>query len=202
MPAAVNGVAAKRKRAPTTESSRKRWRSESSSEDGNDAQERIFALEAAILESKKHYNNIATLLKILRSQDDKGSALTAAVALCRVYIRLLAAGALRRTSDFSEKDLVVVQWLRGRYAEYKEVLAALLGDDEAALTVLTLVMRLLKVESKGLETNDYQFPKEFLLLTVRSLLQEGVDDKTKREYVEKFVNEFDDVRFYTFKSIR
>ena len=54
-------------------------------------------MEAEIIESKKHLNNVAKLLQILhdslKSRTKTGQV--AAVSLCRVFCRLIAAGNLR-----------------------------------------------------------------------------------------------------------
>jgi U3 small nucleolar RNA-associated protein 19 len=205
MPGTLQDGNAKRKRPSILEKSRKRARSRSSSnsDDSDDGKERIFALEAAVLESKKNYNNISTLVEFLGNRDDIDTALAAAVALCRIYTRLLAAGALRKSPGLSDNEVLVMQWLRARLTEYKEGLLPFFTDAEAALTALTLSMRLLKAESSGLRGNaDYRSPDGHLLQIVRALLQEDVEDGIRREFVENFVLEFDDVRFYTFKSIK
>lgn len=56
----------KRKRDPSKperRESKSKTRRKSLSEDGNDPQTEILQLEAQIVESRKHYNNIATLLQ-------------------------------------------------------------------------------------------------------------------------------------------
>lgn len=214
MPSAVGGrKASKRKRPDTNEPPKKRARSHSSSSDrsqaegdgdNDDDQSKILLLETAILESKRNYNNITTLLHIARDQDkDEDGALLATVALCRVFIRLLAAGSLLRKDNSAEKDVILVHWLRDRLAEYNEVLLSFLTSDDHALTALTLSMRLLKAHGQYpyREGDDHSFPKVLLRDIVAALCRPGADP-VRREFVEKFVDEYDDIRLYTFKAIQ
>lgn len=206
----------KRKRPNTTEPPKKRARSESTSsdngqdgdgddaDDGDDPQAKILLLETAILESKRNYNNITTLLHIVRDQDnDEDKALLATVALCRVFIRLLAAGSLHRKKNLAEKDVILVHWLRDRLAEYHEVLLSFLTNDDHALTALTLSMRLLKAHGQYpyRDADEHSFPKALLRDIVAALCRPGAD-QVRREFVEKFVDEYDDIRLYTFKAIQ
>ncbi|KAG6362175.1 hypothetical protein INS49_010405 [Diaporthe citri] len=203
----------KRKRPDTTEPPKKRARSDSGSSahdqaeddgEGDDPQAKILLLETAILESKRNYNNITALLHIARVQDnDEDEALLATVALCRVFIRLLAAGSLLRRKNLAEKDVILVHWLRDRLAEYHEVLLSFLTSDDHALTALTLSMRLLKAHGQYpyREGDEHSFPKVLLRDVVAALCRPGAD-QVRREFVEKFVDEYDDIRLYTFKAIQ
>lgn len=209
MSPALQGKTTKRKRSEAKEAPRKRARSESShDEEEDDPQADILALEAAILESKKNYNNITTLIEIAKAVDEdddeaEEKGLLATVALCRVFVRLLAAGALLRKKGMPEKDIVVVHWLRDRFAEYREVVLALFNSDEQAMTALTLSMRLLKTEGQYplSDKDEYNFPKASLKDIVLALSQPEVDSVVRKEFVEQFVDEFDDVRLYTFKAV-
>lgn len=176
----------------------KRARSEDSEDD---ALAPILLLEHEIAESKKNYNNIAKLIKILRSDGGDDSSL-AAISLCRVFTRLMATGDMAKGKDSTEKDLVVLRWLKERYVEYKATLLVLLGEDDADSTPLTLCMRLLKTEGTFIKNgSDYSFPTAFLAEIVQVLLQSESGSSVRREFSEKYVEENDDVRFYTFEAI-
>lgn len=208
MPAIVSTKPIKRKRPSAKEPPKKRARAETesgSNDEDEDPQAEILLLETAVLESRKHYNNIPTLISIAREIDhDEERALLAIVALCRVFIRLLSAGSLRRKKGSSEKDTTVVHWLRERLAEYHQVVISLFRQNGAAMTALTLAMRLLKAEGQNPLTDktEYNFPKAFLREIVGALCLPEVDSEVRQEYIEKFVDEFDDVRFYTFKAVQ
>lgn len=207
MPATVGVRPIKRKRPPAKEPPKKRARSEtdSSNDEDEDPQAEILLLETAVLESRKHYNNIPTLINIAREiHHDEERALLAIVALCRVFIRLLSAGNLRRKKGLSEKDITVVHWLRDRLAEYHQVVISLFRQEGAAMTALTLAMRLLKAEGQNplSDKDEYNFPKAFLRDIVGALCRPEVDSEVRQEYIEKFVDEFEDVRFYTFKAVQ
>ncbi|SPN96849.1 probable NOC4 nucleolar protein, forms a complex with Nop14p that mediates maturation and nuclear export of 40S ribosomal subunits [Cephalotrichum gorgonifer] len=197
----------KRKRKEPKEEVKKRPRTDdtsSSSGDEEETQSKILLLEAAILESKKNYNNIVELIGIARDVENEGeSAVLAAVALCRVFIRLLAAGNLTSRRGLSEKEAVVVQWLKDRLSEYKKILVSLLSTEELAPTALTLSMKILKAEGEKLNSNKefYVFPKDFLAEIVQALFQSRSQAAIK-EFTEKYVDEYDDVRFFTHQAIR
>ena len=205
MPAAVKNDSLKRKREKTSENTNKRPKSvESASSDGDDdnPQADILLLENEILESKKNYNNIAVLLELAQKKDDVETIPLALVSLCRVFLRLLASGNMTRRSGQSEKDIVVIQWLKGRLADYKQLVIRALAEDDLASTALTLAMRILKAESQYLsDKGEYNFPKTFLKEIVGALVQEGSED-VREEFCEKFLGEFADVRFYAFNALK
>ena len=203
--AIVAESALKRKPKGGPEPSKKRPRSDSNSRnDGDDEQSQILLLENGIVESRKNYNNITTLIEISQKQGDNAdAAVVAAVSLCRVFIRLLALGNLTRKKDASEKDETIVRWLRERLGEYKENIISMFRLDETALTALTLAMRILKAEAEHLHGNsEYIFPAAFLAEIVTALIQPEVDVSARNEFLGAFVNEHDDIRFYTFKAAR
>ncbi|KJR81652.1 U3 small nucleolar RNA-associated protein 19 [Sporothrix schenckii 1099-18] len=247
MPAATTtkaAAAAKRKRSTKTDAPRKRSRSENGSDDESsdngetDVQERILLLEGQIGESKKHYNNIVELLEIAKQRGEKDEdnedndeddeddqaeeeeqspALAAAVALCRVFMRLLAGGSLNLNRSMSDKEVVVVRWLKDRLAEYEAVLLGLLGgrSGDAASTALTLSMRLLQAQGQSRrkkaggpgDEETYVFPQPFLTAIVRGLvlapatLDAATAENLADEFVETYVGEYCDVQFYTFKAV-
>jgi U3 small nucleolar RNA-associated protein 19 len=195
---ATGGV--KRKSSATQAKPVKRAKSETpeSSDDEDDIQEQVLALEAEILESKKHYNNIPKLIKILETED----AVIAAIALCRVFSRLMASGEMTKQPKASEKELVVVAWLKERYLEYKNGLLELLESPEVAPTIFALCLRLLKSEGQHFKNGqDYAFPTRFLTDIVRTLLTAEDAEEVRKEFSEKYVEENDDVRYYTLEAI-
>lgn len=204
MPSKTSDTPLKRKRSKVQEKPQKRARSaDSSSDDDADdsAQADVLLLEAEILESKKHYNNITKLLDLASEDIHNEEALLPTVALCRVFLRLLAQGSLSRKPDQSEKEIVVIQWLKDRLAEYKKILTALLGSPFSS-TALTLAMRILKSEGQYVSTKEeYSFPSNFLKDIMRSLLLDASRD-VRQEFCENFLGEFSDVRFYAFKAIK
>lgn len=203
MPATIEKAAqsAKRKRISPDKRPSKRARSESSEEDG---QAQILLLENEIFESKKNYNNIATLIKILESESEDGDDFViAAISLCRVFTRLMVSGELTKKKGAAEKEIVVSNWLKERYSEYKNTLVEILAEDQISSTALTLCMRLLKTEGQHmLKGSDDRFPTEFLTEIVRVLLTADGDGSARKEFSEKFVEEYDDVRYYTLEAVR
>jgi U3 small nucleolar RNA-associated protein 19 len=205
MPSTINETALKRKRTKIPEKPSKRTKSESSDdeeEDEENHQAEILLLEDEILKSKKNYNNITVLLDFAKNQDDDEVALFAAVSLCRVFLRLLASGSLSRRTGQSERETIVIQWLKGRLSDYKKLLIAALGEEASASTALTLSMRLLKAETQiTSDKGDVTFPKVFLKDIVGALVRKRFED-VQEEFCEKYLGEYADVRFYTFQALR
>ena len=191
---------AKRKKKLSMQEPSKRLRAENGEDE---VQSRVFDLEKQILESKENYNNIAALMKLARSES--GSEITSfatSVALCRVFIGLMAAGELTKKQEQTEKDLVVYCWLQERYAEYKASLVQLLAQSVAGSDALTLCMRLLKNEGVNMRSgSDYSFPIAFLREILRSLLGPVGDGTIRNEFCQKYMNKYVDVRFYAISSI-
>ncbi|KAF1359477.1 CBF-domain-containing protein [Lizonia empirigonia] len=194
----------KRKRDPARAERREaksKKRQKSPASDGDDMHAHVLQLEAQILESRRHYNNIATLLQ-LSKQSQHHAPVLAAVALCRVFSRLLAAGDMTKSKGMAEAEATVVAWLKERYREFLDTLlqAFLRSDNPAKQSVaLTLLMRLVKEESKA--TTDYSLKTGPLSRLIEALLFLPERDANREEFAEKYFKHFDDVRFHTFKTI-
>jgi U3 small nucleolar RNA-associated protein 19 len=202
MPSTIDasGKSAKRKRKASEAKSSKRARSESGEED---VQAQILLLETEVFESKKNYNNITALIKLLRDDDeDIDNSIVASISLCRVFTRLMVSGEMTKREETTEKEAVVIKWLRERYSEYKITLLTFLGEEGISSTALTLCMRLLKTEGQHLHNSEeYNFPTKLLTDIVRVLLRPGSGGDTRKEFSEKYVEENDDVRFYTLEAV-
>ncbi|KAI6711649.1 nucleolar complex protein 4 [Diplocarpon mali] len=206
MPAVTSstGQSGKRKRTSFDKRSSKRARSATSeSSDGEeDGQAQILLLAEEIFASKKNYNNITKLIQILGEEgDDADKTVLAAISLCRVFTRLMVSGDMVKKPDSTEKDAVVIKWLKERYLEYKSGLLLLLGEEVIASTMLDICMRLLKTEGQYLRGKEYCFPTAFLTDMIRVFLDRESDGGARREFGEKFVEEYDDIRFYTLEAL-
>ncbi|KAK1833794.1 CBF/Mak21 family-domain-containing protein [Podospora conica] len=192
--------ASKRKRPENGLESKKRRKSGGGQDD---AEAQIAKLESEILESKKHYNNLATLINLSEKLDDNiTTALAAAEALCRSFIRLLAQGNLVKKRDASEKDATVTTWLRERLAEYQAALCSMLYREESAIGALILAMALLKAEAQHLDDREeWTFPRSFFVSIVAAVIQSPVD-QLRDEFMKKFVDPYDDIRYYTLQGIK
>ncbi|PFH62099.1 hypothetical protein XA68_15060 [Ophiocordyceps unilateralis] len=200
MPAIAAEDVCKRKRASTQQTPMKRRRSSGGGEDEADAGAKILLMEQGILDSKKNYNDISILL--VRAGGRTEESTLATVALCRVFFRLLAQGSLTFKGPRSEKDKVVASWLRDRLSQYKELLLHRLADEDLAVTALTLCMRILRAEGQHRSGKDEcLFPAAFIEDVLENVLASDSDD-VRRAFVEDYVEQYDDVRFHTFKSLK
>jgi U3 small nucleolar RNA-associated protein 19 len=64
---------------------------------------------------------------------------------------------------------------------------------------LTLLMRLVKEESKQ---KDYNWKKTPLSRVIETLLLLQREDATRDEFAEKYFTKFDDIRMHTFQTIQ
>lgn len=100
----------------------------------------------------------------------------------------------------------VTLWLRDQYKDFLAVLRALLDNDEPGLQLpaLTILMALLKSESEAnqryskLQTT---FANDLFGPVVEAMLTSAhFQGPLQKEFVEKYANVYDDVRFYFFKD--
>ncbi|KAL9009484.1 MAG: hypothetical protein Q9173_005484 [Seirophora scorigena] len=164
--------------------------------------EEILLLESQILESRRHYNKITTLLAYCQDDAAQGKkSLTAAVALCRVFCRLMAMGNMSKPRQASENETMIVQWLRSQLESYKETLLDLLAAPDPGMqsTALTLLMRLLKEESESLHlAPENNWRDGTFASLVSKIAGSDVTDVIREEFVEKYLKSYDDVRYYGF----
>ncbi|KAF2231535.1 CBF-domain-containing protein [Viridothelium virens] len=203
MPHAVGSVAGQKRKLPhdatkahkSTENPR--TSAKAVTQDSKDA---ILLLETEILESRRNYNNIASLLVICNETQTDEETTTAAVALCRVFCRLTAAGDMTKAKGMPENEVTVIDWLRAKYAEYTQHLQAMMRDSDESKqsTAMVLTMRLVK-ESASKDENIWRTGLFCDLL--QTLLSSAQSSLAREELVEKYVDEYDDVRFFTLLGI-
>lgn len=171
----------------------------------DDPQAQILLLESQILESRRHYNNIATLLAFLHRPDYRHDQdIAAAVALCRVFSRLLVAGNLTKTRNAPENEAIIVDWLKERYREYTDALLGLLKQGNLARqnTTLTLLLRLLKTDAACVNPGEEKTWRTGLFSRlIRTFIDAEVGQEVRAEFVENYVEKYDDIRYYTFANI-
>lgn len=168
-------------------------------------EEAILLLESQILESRKNYNSIATLLRhvqIGNGQDQ--TSITAAVALCRVFCRLIALGSLSKPEEAPRSEITIVQWLQVQLEAYKQLLLSFLSmaDLVVSSTALTLLMRLLKGETESLnQASDDNWRNGTFKSVVSRLIAADTTDPIREEFADKYLQPFDDVRYFTFACL-
>lgn len=199
----ISGKKRKRAEGAHEKPAKPKKTSKSKAEATEDQGPHILQLEAQILESRRHYNNIVTLISIASPKNgDTEATVLAAVSLCRIYCRLLVGGSLTKRKTTSEAELVIVQWLKERLNEYVDLLLEYLRSDtvEAQTTALTLLMRLVKEEVNQQGASAWE--KGIFLQIVAVVLGTGrQSDSLRQEFRVKYFGNFDDVRFYTLERI-
>lgn len=165
-----------------------------------DFESEILLLENKIFESQKNYNSISTLLEYFRVQDSSNQKdVVAAVALCRVFCRLMTAGHLSRSKDSSDNEITIVKWLKQRLEDYENSLLSKLEavDAPRQKTVLTLLMRLIKEEAKHLKLSDHDIWSAGVFeKTIRVLVENADAEEARLEFLEKYVENYDDIRYH------
>ena len=169
----------------------------------DDQEAQILLLEQQILESRRHYNSIVTLLGYVREESSNTNAL-AAISLCRIFCRLMAAGSLAKSKNATDEEGVIMQWLHGKFQEYHDLLLGLLGDDNTTQQnmALTLLMRLVKEQNAYLNLGESATWKNGLFTKIlRVLLEAESAEEARVQFVEQYVEEYDDIRYYTFYTL-
>jgi len=203
--AAVAGVKRKREAGkPERRTTKSRSHQTASTKDVEDPQANILRFESEILESRKNYNNIAVLIQFSKSEENESeTSILAVVALCRVFTRLLSTGDMVKNKGMAEAEKMIVSWLRERYREYTQVLLDHFLRSEHApkqSVALTLLLRLLKEESKA--QKDFSLKSSMLPQIVEALLLQQEDNVARDEFAAKYFGTFDDIRYYTFRTIK
>ena len=128
----------------------------------------------------------------------------AAVALFRVFCRLMAGGKLNKLTESPANEATIVQWLRERLHDFETGLLRMLGNENIGKqsTALTVIMRLVKEKVPHLnQSEDAVWQKGLFGQLVQTLIEKDVAEETRAEFVEKYVQKFDDVRYYTFACL-
>ena len=170
-----------------------------------DFQDEALQLEEKILESRTNYNSIHTLLEYLQREDGvEQERVIAAVALCRVFCRLMARGSLGKLQEGSGNEVTIMQWLRERLHDYEQELLRVLRSQEfgAQSTALTVLMRLVKEKASHLNQSvDTSWQDGLFGQLVRTFIEDEIAEETRTEFVDKYVAKYEDVRFYTFACL-
>lgn len=170
-----------------------------------DFQDQALQLEEEILESRTNYNNIHTLLEYLQeSGGAEGDDIVAAVALCRVFCRLMAAGNMVKLRESHENEATIVQWLKERLEDYEQGLLQMLRNENISKqsTALTIIVRLVKEKASHLiQSEDAVWQNGLFGKLVQVLIKEEVATDTRTEFAEKYVEKYGDVRYYTFACL-
>lgn len=164
----------------------------------------IMLLETQILESRQHYNNIITLLGYVKGQDtqdanDQKSAI-AAVALCRVFCRLMASGNMSKSRETSKDETIIVQWLTERLQEYQRALLSMLAFQSPSIstTALTLLMQLIKegdMQSNVIE--DAIWGNGGFSSILPKLVNATTVDDARAMFVDKYFVKYHDIRYHS-----
>ena len=181
----------------------KRRKSENSTETP-DIHSEVLLLESQIVGSRLHYNHITTLLEYASSKKEADERdVVAAVALCRVFCKLMVQGSLILSSQAPENEITITQWLLQRYQDYQKTLVDLLnGGAHRQSTALTLIMRLLKDEATYLKSGDQSIWQGGIFPRLIAALSESTQAQEARiELAEKYLEQYHDVRYYCLKEL-
>ena len=204
MPHAVGSIAGRKRKAAhlATQAHNRHTKSEQgdTDSDAQNSKDAILLLEDQIIQSRRNYNNIAKLLSICTETGKDDQSTTAAVALCRIFCRLTAAGDMTKKKGMPENEITIVNWLKARYAEYTEHLRGKITDlnDYEQGTALVLLMRLVK-EAAGKDENVWRTGLFSDLL--QAVLSSPQSSLAREELLEKYVEEYDDIRFFTLQGV-
>ena len=165
----------------------------------------IALLEQQITESRKYYNGIPTLLGFARRHEKTlGKHHSAALALCRIFCRLMATGSMTRVKPTIEENKIVVRWLRERYQDYQNILLDILATNNyrRQSSALTLLMQLVKEEIIHLDTKEASgWENGLFKVVVEQIVFNDSCDHLRTDFVRMFAGVYDDIRIYTYKVL-
>ena len=193
-------------KTPTDTAGKKRKRE--ASQGSVDLQSAFLLLEEQIIESRRNYNKIVTLLEHARkrdSQEEMTQSTLALIALCRVFCKLIALGHLSSTRQAQETETAIVQWLNERYMDYKEILLKLFSEDDASRqsTALALLMRLVQEDAEHLELSEESiWRKGTFARILKELILSGNAAESRDEFVQNYMNKYYDIRFHALRRLR
>lgn len=214
MPTAIEAIAkpAKRKRHdadlnPQVGHRSKTRKIEKDVSQRQNTEEEILLLEGEITQSRKHYNKITILLDYCKKyQTQSKTSITAAVALCRVFCRLIAIGSMSQPREMAENEKLIAQWLRAQCDSYRDSLLGILLDSNPGMqsTALTLLMRLQKEMSDNLDEpfHDQRRNEVGFCRIIASVTSSNSMELIREEFVKKYVQSYDDVRYYTLACLK
>ena len=185
-----------------------RKRKRGDGEEANDTESAILLLEQQILESRKNYNRIVTLLDYAKNpepQQVNTSSTLAFVALCRVFSKLIALGNLSKTRQTPENEAAITQWLNERYADFKAILLKVLTENDISRqsTALALLIRLVKADAEHLNLSEESIWRNSTFASVlEALVRSETAADARAEFTYKYVKELGDVRFHTYACLR
>ncbi|KAK6434349.1 Maturation and nuclear export of 40S ribosomal subunits interacting protein [Oleoguttula sp. CCFEE 5521] len=173
-----------------------------------DVANKIVELEHSVRDSPEQYKNLDKLQSyVAKTEDEPEAATLAAVSLCRAFCRMIANQILVRKKSDGAEAVQALQVLKKRYQSYLHSMVAWLdGEDEGRQsTALTLVMRLVKEEaSQEAQRVDqaWRVSQGAFMTLVRALIVQSDAAGAREEFMEKYVEEHDDVRYYMFLAIK
>ncbi|MCJ1386626.1 hypothetical protein MMC17_009752 [Xylographa soralifera] len=162
-------------------------------------------LEGQILESRRHYNNISTLLEYIRlSEVNRFRNHEAVLALCRIFSRLMARGSMTAPQQLDKNEGMIVEWLRRKYEEYCDNLLDSLanGTHEEKRASLTILMQLFREETSGQKSNEeLTWKKGTFPSIVQAVASPITGDRIQETFIEGYVEQCSDIKFYTFQAL-
>ncbi|GLI76077.1 maturation and nuclear export of 40S ribosomal subunits interacting protein [Penicillium ochrochloron] len=204
MPATVDTSSSKKRKSTKNAGAPSKRRAVAEEDSLAETLSKVQELETQIAESRKYYNNIATLIAMLNvEQSAKKPELAVAVSLCRVFSRLMAAGNLSESSRDAENEKIVVAWLKERCLEYQRALLSIIreADTTSQVTALTLSMRLVKEYITHISGADSSIWSGFFKDIIEALVEAQDGEEVRAEFVAKFMKEYEDIRYQTFGQI-
>lgn len=175
-------------------------------DDHNVVSLRILDFERQIIESRRNYNSICTILDY--AEDDGLPVETqyfAILSLCRVFCRLMVTGTMSTTTESSGKGRIVVSWVRKRYLRYETVLLRMLvnSDFQDIGGLIELIKHLVKEETRSLADSEELFWRQGIFSRMLHYLVEFKDTKQNnisalKTAIKILANGYFDVRFFTF----
>ena len=162
----------------------------------------ISGIEENVSTSQLCYNQIAHLIQYAKAQEAQGFSQAATLALCRIFSRFFAAGVLSTTRCPTNEDGIISQWLRGRYYEFIEFLfnSIATANHEGQRLAVNTLMHLAREDSLCSIVNLVN-RKTVIFRLLETFITRNSYHNIRREFLQKFVDSYDDLQAYTFDAL-
>ncbi|KAJ1921246.1 Maturation and nuclear export of 40S ribosomal subunits interacting protein [Mycoemilia scoparia] len=171
--------------------------------------------ERKVRDSTKNSNDLLNIIKEAKGEIPD-VVYPAIHALSRIFSKFLDEDKMKkpkekRNTDNEDSAVTDPQaefsiWLRANYKEYVGILFSLFNHPEATMQTAALKLLLLLVQKESAfqsrADNSYNFENMLYMQIIQAILQSPkASDLLLRTFVDSYLTEYDDLRFYFYRSL-
>ncbi|OLY81381.1 hypothetical protein AYI68_g4520 [Smittium mucronatum] len=175
--------------------------------------------ELQISSDQKNFNNLALLVNLETSNNQVKSVLFN--SLTRLFSKFLDSDLVKSIKLFDDlayspsdsaqlnkedKKKILADWLSKSYQTFTKILLFNLYSEDTAIQILSLRLLLSLLQKEGAflfrRSNKFSFPSELYKdIVVTVLTNKDTSSNLLQTFLDSFINQYSDLRFYTLKYI-